>query len=144
MDDAPSDEEFRFPGSECFGCSSTNPVALGLRFFRRGDVIYTRYSAPEHFCGAPGILHGGIVATLIDEVSCAVVVFLRGTHVVTGELSVRYLKPCPTGEELEIRARIVEERPRYLVVDGEVSRDGALLARSTGRFFPVKGTPDAP
>jgi uncharacterized protein (TIGR00369 family) len=139
-----SDEELRFPGSQCFGCSSTNPAALGLRFFRHDQEIYTRYSAPAHFCGAPGVLHGGILATIVDEVSCAVVAFLKGTHVVTGELSVRYLKPCPTGEEFEVRARIVDERPRYFVVDSEVSQGDTLLARSTGRFFAVKAAESAP
>jgi acyl-coenzyme A thioesterase PaaI-like protein len=95
------------------------------------------YRAGEHLCGAPGIVHGGIVATLIDEVSCAASVFVRGLRVVTGELSVRYVKPCPVEQDIEIRARIVEERPRYLIVDCVVSLDAVVLARSTGRFFPI-------
>jgi len=110
-----------------------------MRFFRQGDEVVSVYRAGEHLCGAPGIVHGGIIATLVDEVSCAVAVFVRGLRVVTGELTVRYVKPCPVERDIEIRARIVEERPRYLIVECVVSLDGVEHARSNGRFFPISG-----
>jgi acyl-coenzyme A thioesterase PaaI-like protein len=144
MSETANEQELRFPDSGCFGCSRTNPRGLGLRFFRQGEEIVTRYTIASEFCGAPGVAHGGILATIIDEVSCAVVAFLRGTYVVTGELTVRYLLPCPASEEIEVRARIMDERPRYLVVESEVSRGGTLIARSTGRFFPVSPLHGAP
>lgn len=137
MSTIPKGEELHFPGSVCFGCSSTNPLALGMRFFRDGDEVVSVYRADQHLCGAPGIVHGGIIATLIDEVSCAVSVFVHATYVVTGELTVRYVKPCPVERDIEIRARIAEVRPKYLVVECSVSMDGEPLARSTGRFFPT-------
>ena len=137
MSDDARGEELSFPASSCFGCSTTNPVGLRLRFFRQGDEVVSRYRAHAHLCGAPGIVHGGILATIIDEVSCAAAVFVRGTHAVTGELTVRYLAPCPVEQDIEIRARIAEEHPRYLVVEAEVLLASEPLARSTGRFFPT-------
>ena len=132
-----SEEILRFPpGSGCFGCSSENANGLQLTFRRRGDEIHADYTIPDRFHGAPGVSHGGIVATIIDEVSCAAVFFLRNRYVVTGELTVRYAKPCPVETPLRFRARILsDDHPRYAVVQTEAERDGVVLARSSGKFF---------
>lgn len=133
---APEDVELAFPADGgCFGCSAGNTAGLQLRFRRRGDAIRSSVTVADRFHGAPGITHGGIVATLLDEVSCAAAVFLRDRHVVTGELTVRYVKPCPVETPLELSAAIAQETSRYLVIDGQVRRGDELLARSTGKFF---------
>lgn len=128
--------ELLFPDGGCFGCSQSNPQGLRLRFERRGDRIHATATIADHFHGAAGVAHGGIVATLLDEVSCAAVAFLRDRWVVTGELGVRYEQPVPVEIPLALSARIVDEtHARYAVVEGAVERDGVLLARSTGKFF---------
>jgi acyl-coenzyme A thioesterase PaaI-like protein len=133
---APDDEELRFPDDGgCFGCSPSHPAGLRLTFRRRGDVVTTRYAIPDRFHGARGIAHGGIVATVLDEVSCAAVFFVRGSAVVTGELSVRYVKPCPVERPLDVAGRITGEHPRYAVVETEIRDGDVVLARSTGKFF---------
>jgi uncharacterized protein (TIGR00369 family) len=133
---APEDVDLSFPADGgCFGCSSANPSGLQLRFRRRGDAIQASYTVPDRFHGAPGVTHGGIVATLLDEVSCAAAVFVRDRHVVTGELTVRYSRPCPVETPLDLAAEVVEETARYLVIEGQVRRGDELLARSTGKFF---------
>jgi acyl-coenzyme A thioesterase PaaI-like protein len=119
----------------CFGCSARNPHGLQLRFRQRGDVIVADHVIAERFHGAPGIAHGGIIATLLDEVSCAAAAVARDTHVVTGELSVRYRRPCPVEVPLTLSARITGEQTRYLVIAAEVRRDDEVLAHSTGKFF---------
>ncbi len=140
MTDIPAERELNFDndGSGCFGCSRGNEQGLQLRFFQRGDSVVCRYSIPEHFQGAPGVAHGGIVATILDEVSCAVAYHLRGDYVVTGELNVRYEKPCPVGEEVLVVAEVGERRPRYWVIGARIERAGEVVARSEGRFFPVE------
>jgi acyl-coenzyme A thioesterase PaaI-like protein len=144
----PREEILRFPPeSGCFGCSAQNPAGLQLVFKRSGDEIHCDYVIPDRFHGAPGIAHGGIVATITDEVSCAAVFFLRNRHVVTGELAVRYEKPCPVETPLHFRARILSdsnEHGRFAVVEAQVERDGVLLARSTGKFFYVERGTSAP
>ena len=129
----------------CFGCSPTNPVGLRLRFWRRNDGVYTRYRIPERYHGAPGVAHGGIVAAILDELSCVTALAIRECYVVTGEISVRYSRPCPIDVDLDISARITEqEHPRYLVIEAEVRQGDVLLARSTGRFFPQMRAENAP
>ncbi len=130
------DRELAFPGDGgCFGCSASSPIGLRLRFRRRGDTVTARHAIAEHFHGAPGIAHGGIVATLLDETSCAAVFFVQERFVVTGELAVRYLRPCPVGRPLEVSARATGGHPRYAVVEAEVRDGDVVLARSTGKFF---------
>lgn len=127
---------FPFGDGGCFGCSQSNPDGLHLRFYRDGDEVRATYSVPDRFHGAPGIAHGGIVATILDEFSCAAAVALAGTRVVTGELQVRYEKPCPVEREITVRARIRStEHARYLVIEAEITRNGERLVGSTGKFF---------
>jgi acyl-coenzyme A thioesterase PaaI-like protein len=139
------DQTLRFSeDGGCFGCSPSNPVGLQLTFRRRGDTIATRYAIPDRFHGAPGIAHGGIVATLLDEVSCAAVFFSRDRYVVTGELTVRFERPCPVLRPVEVAARITGEHPRYLVVEGTVHDGESLVARSQGKFFLQNRPESAP
>jgi acyl-coenzyme A thioesterase PaaI-like protein len=146
MPPIPEHVEVVFPDDGgCFGCSPTNPHGLALRFRRVGDAIHVRHAIPERFHGAPGIAHGGIVATLLDEVSCAVVAFVLDHRVVTGELSVRYERPVPVDVPLELVARAANRaHPKYVVIEGVVRRDGERLARSTGKFFYQERLHSAP
>ena len=140
------DEILRFPPeSGCFGCSSENTSGLRMTFRRRGDEIYSDYVIPDRFHGAPGVAHGGIVATVFDEISCAAVFFGRARHVVTGELTIRYSHPCPVESELRFEARIEDEsHPRYAVVVATATHRGVRVAMSTGKFFYVERSISAP
>lgn len=142
---APEHTEITFPDSSCFGCSQTNPHGLGLRFRRVGDHIQATVTLAERFQGAPGIAHGGIVGTLLDEVACAAVFFVYDRMVVTGELTVRYEHAVPVEVPLELDAHVSSrDHDRYALVLGEVRRDGDVLARSTGKFFYQERLEPAP
>jgi acyl-coenzyme A thioesterase PaaI-like protein len=139
-------EILRFPAeSGCFGCSTHNPAGLQLTFRRRGDTILCEYEIPDRFHGAPSVAHGGIVATIFDELSCAAVVFLRDRYVVTGELSVRYGEPCPVEKPLLFVARVVaESHPKYAEVHCEAFYGEDRIARSSGKFFYVERNVSSP
>jgi uncharacterized protein (TIGR00369 family) len=140
MPSFPEDVDLRFPSDGgCFGCSAANPAGLQVRFRRHGGRVYAEYTVPDRFHGAPGIVHGGIVATLLDEVSCAAAVFVRDARVATGELSIRYRRPCPVEIPLRLEARVTDAaHARYLVIEAQITQDGEVLARSTGKFFFVQ------
>jgi uncharacterized protein (TIGR00369 family) len=143
---APEDVDLRFPADGgCFGCSTANPDGLQMAFRRRGKEVEARYTVADRFHGAPGVVHGGIVATLLDEVSCALAVFVLDRHVVTGELTVRYERPVPVAREVVLRARVLDRsHPRYAEIGGEVCEGDTLLVRSRGKFFYRQGTESAP
>ena len=135
--DQPADEPVAFDeDGGCFGCSAHNPAGLRLRFRRRGESVVADCRLADHFHGAPGVAHGGIVATLLDEISCAAAYFTRGRRVVTGELIVRYRRPCPVESPLSLSAHVTDaQHPRYIVIAAEVRAGDEVLARSSGKFF---------
>ena len=128
----------------CFGCGPDNAEGLGLSFFETDDGVETEYTVAERHAGAPGVVHGGILATLLDEVLCMTAYAKAGSPVVTGELTVRYLEPSPTGERLVVQGELGEHKGRSVLIQGRVrhAEDGRELARAHGRFFfsdPVVG-----
>jgi len=87
--------------------------------------------------GGTGFLHGGIIATLLDEVMGKVNRF-RSVQAVTAELKVEYLKPVPVDEDLIVEGWEVEKKGRNLFHVGEIrDASGVLLARGTGRFVEI-------
>src|SRR5437016_10759736 len=86
----PEDHELILPES---GGWSTRADGLRMRFWRRGDRIVSEHTIPDTYHGPPGMAHGGIVATLFDEISCAAAARVFGWFVFTGELTVRYQHP---------------------------------------------------
>jgi acyl-coenzyme A thioesterase PaaI-like protein len=146
MDSPEREEVVRFPPEGgCFGCSSANEAGLQLPFVRRGSHLCSVYSIPDRFHGAPGVAHGGIVVTIFDEVSCAAVFFVTDRHVVTGELSVRFERPCMVETEIEFSASMVDEsHERYAIVEGIATSEDLVLARSTGKFFYTKRDVSSP
>ncbi|HEY8513910.1 MAG TPA: PaaI family thioesterase [Candidatus Binatia bacterium] len=121
----------------CFGCGSANPSGLHLEFYETEDGVEVEYTAPEVLAGAPGVVHGGIQATLLDEAMCMTAFAKEGTGVVTGELTVRYLRTVPTGKPLVIRGRITERRDRSFFISGSIAlaETQEELTRAQGRFF---------
>jgi len=89
------------------------------------------------YAGGAGFLHGGIIATLLDEAMGKVNRF-RGVRAVTAELNVEYLRPVPVEQEIVVEAREIEKNGRNLFHVGEIrSAKGDVLARGRGRFVEV-------
>jgi uncharacterized protein (TIGR00369 family) len=127
-----------FPSSGlCFGCSDANDAGLRLRFRRDGTGVATDTVLAERFQGAAGVAHGGIQAVLLDEVCCAAAFFTRGTYVVTGELAIRYRRPCPVAHPLRVRGEVTADHGRYFVVRAAIvdATTGDTLTTSEGKFF---------
>jgi acyl-coenzyme A thioesterase PaaI-like protein len=134
---APEGVELTFPeDGGCFGCSPTNHTGLQLRFRREGARVLAAYRIPDRFHGAPGVAHGGIVAAILDEISCAAAVFVADQFVVTGELVIRYQAPVPVEIPIELEAEITSRaHTRYAEITATIRRGESRLARSVGKFF---------
>ena len=90
----------------CFICGLENPVGLHLHIYEiEPGVIETKYIAPDHFQGYPGVLHGGIVAAILDEVSGRAHMGsdpMQPRFMFTGKLEIKYRKNVPIGKLLKI------------------------------------------
>lgn len=79
--------------NQCFGCSTTNSAGLKLTFEEEDGKLYASWDPSPHFQGYINVLHGGIIATLLDEAGAWCIYVTAGTSGVTSSLTVRYLKP---------------------------------------------------
>ncbi len=105
------------PGSlNCFVCGIENPVGLKLVFFDNGDdEVRCTYTFPKHFEGFPGVGHGGIVATILDETVGRVgMINNQDRFMMTVKLEVKYRNPVPIETPLEIVGQRVRDRGRLL------------------------------
>ena len=99
----------------CFVCGLENEHGLHLRFYEtvEGEVI-VQTTVPDHFQGYPGIVHGGIVASLVDEALGRVHMGSPSDprFMFTAKISVNYRKPVPTGKPIRIVARAIKRKRR--------------------------------
>jgi len=121
----------------CYVCGHANPLGLNVRFRLEGGVVTTRFRPDPRHAGYPGRLHGGILATLLDETMGWAPSVQAGRFCVAVELTVRYLKPAPPDREFVITGR-TESLGRLWETTGEVTDDeGTVYARGKGRYFPL-------
>ena len=121
----------------CFGCGDLNPKGLRLSFrLEEGRVVAEFSPHPEHQ-GWPGVAHGGLVATLLDEAMGWALAAL-GIWAVTGKVEFRLRRPVPLGQPLLVSGRLLRDRGKALLVRGEITaREGGLLAEAQGLFLRV-------
>jgi acyl-coenzyme A thioesterase PaaI-like protein len=124
---------------DCFGCGPGHPTGLRVRCFADGAGVLSPIVIPAVYAGPPAAAHGGIVAACLDEVMAAAAARHAGRVCVTGELSVRFVKPTRVETPLLGRGRFVREAAKYLELEGSLEdlRSGTVVATGSGRFFPV-------
>lgn len=117
----------------CFACGSQNPIGLKLSFHEDGEQYVTTFVADPTLQGYQGIVHGGIVATVLDEVMARYVWLLAGPAA-TAKLSVRYCRPVPTERPITVRGWITAVRRGGIAFETAADArdaDGVLLAEAT-------------
>jgi uncharacterized protein (TIGR00369 family) len=127
------------PTNLCFGCGGANERGMLLTFEQDDDAkrIRGNFRLGAEYQGGAGFIHGGIIATVLDEVMGKVCRF-RGVHAVTAELTIQYLKPVPVDADLIVEGHEVEMTGRNLFIVGEIGDvSGKVLARGRGRFVIV-------
>lgn len=115
---------------------SANPLSMGLQVGRDGDVAIGRATLAPGWQGAPDRAHGGVVAAIIDEVYGALLPII-GVMAFTGELTVRYVAPCPLGVQLDFRAEKVAIDGRKLSLSCEGRSAHGVFATSTATFIQI-------
>lgn len=127
----------------CFVCGDENPEGMRLAFrTTEAGEASTELSVPDRFAGWSGVVHGGIVCTLLDE-AMAKAAMAAGHTVVTAELSVRYVAPVPTGTTCRVEGKVLEARRRLVLTEGKVSgSEGIVYATATAKMIVVgRGEP---
>ena len=126
-------------GNCCFACSPENLLGLKIEFFAKEDhsVVAFPVIAPA-FDGYKGHVHGGIIATLLDEVMSKSV-RAAGFLAVTRHIEVDYVRPVPSSAPLRIEGRVTRDEGRKHWTEGKVFDEaGKVLARGKALFIEVK------
>jgi acyl-coenzyme A thioesterase PaaI-like protein len=121
----------------CFACGQRNDFGLKLRFDQSGDRIHARFVAREEHQGFPGVVHGGIIVSLLDETMSRTGA-LRRLWLMTGRLEVRFKRPGPIGEPIDVYGEIVRERSQAIDARGWLAlSDGSVVAEARGVFIKL-------
>lgn len=128
-------------GQPCFGCSPDHPIGFRLVFEReaaegdaRGERIVTRFTPADRYQGPPGIMHGGLVSTLADEVAAWALIGLRQKFGFTVSFESKLRKAIRVGVPLVGRSWIAKDHRRLLDVGVEIEQEGEIGYAGTLRF----------
>lgn len=124
--------------NRCFGCGPANRGGLRLDFFLAADhSVVSMPSVPADFEGHPGLLHGGIIATLLDE-TMSKSVRARGFTAMTRHMEVDYLRPVPSVTPLRMEGRVTHSEGRKHWSEARIlNAQGTVLAQSKGLFIEI-------
>ena len=121
----------------CFVCGENNPNGLRLNFEidKEKQTLNTTFIASPTFQGWDGIVHGGIISTLLDE-AMAKLIYELGYQAVTASLEIKFKKPAPILEPLSVYGEIIELSKRLIRAKAHVAeKDGTILATGTSAFL---------
>ena len=139
--DAPEEIVNDASDNVCFGCSPHNAAGMQMTFRKLGPGQVESHCtvAPEH-CGAPGIVHGGIQAVLLDE-AMGMAIQARGdspVYVVTAEFKLRYRRPVAVGVPLLVRGTLQRSEGRDAWVEGAIcNAEGERLTVAEARWREI-------
>lgn len=119
----------------CFGCGENNPIGMKLKFIKDDQGIHTEYTPDKMFQGWPGLLHGGIVATLLDEIMSNVA-YATGKTCITASMELRQRAPIKITETLVVSGWITRQRSKIIETAGKIClKDGTVVAESAAKQY---------
>lgn len=123
----------------CFACGPANPRGLQLHDFHFDGTYYSvKWEPLKYYQGWENIVHGGIVATILDEIMTRLLTAF-GHNVVTAEITVRYHHPAPIDQTLTAKSWLVSSKRRLYETKADlVSADGEMVASATAKFIVPK------
>jgi uncharacterized protein (TIGR00369 family) len=120
----------------CFVCGPQNPIGLKTSFSidREAQTSYARLTLRDDFQGWQDVVHGGILATLLDE-ACAYACLVQADNCVTAEINVRYRKPVRVGDTVEVFGQLLDSRRKVWKAEAQIKINGALYAEAQAKLF---------
>ena len=122
----------------CFVCGAHNPHGLHLRFRRVGDEVHADFTAQPQHAGFRGIVHGGILSTVLDEAMFWAAASTKKSFCLAAELNVRFITKVSVGQPMLATARLRSDRGRLWISDAELrDADGNVCVRATCKQIPM-------
>lgn len=123
----------------CFVCGESNAHGLRLRFHADGRTVHTRFTPRAEHIGFKGVTHGGILATVLDEIMVWAVAVATRRFAYCAEMTVRFQRPAKPDEELAASAGLVaDRRGKIFEAKAELrTAEGVVIATATGKYLPI-------
>jgi uncharacterized protein (TIGR00369 family) len=120
----------------CYVCGKDNPAGLKVQFDidKTARTIIGRFTPRREHEGWEGIVHGGIIATLLDEAMVKLAAHL-GVPAVSAEITVKFKSPVASGEDLVVTGRIVREIHRLIEAEATVQKGLIVVAEAKGKLI---------
>jgi acyl-coenzyme A thioesterase PaaI-like protein len=126
--------------NHCFCCGTDNPngLRLSIEHDAATGAVWTECAVPEHYQGYRRTVHGGLLATLLDELMAHAALRVARGHAATARLEVAFRRPAPVGERLRVEAVVDKVSGRRIQTRGWIlDGGGERLAEATGLFLAV-------
>jgi acyl-coenzyme A thioesterase PaaI-like protein len=122
----------------CYACGKDNPLGLHMTFEvdESAKTIRGRFTPRPGHQGYEGIVHGGVIATLLDE-AMAKLAWRLGMPAVSAELTVKFKSPAAPEEELSVTGRITNEVHGLIEAEAKVERGVVVIAEAKGKLLKV-------
>jgi uncharacterized protein (TIGR00369 family) len=129
----------RVAQNRCFGCGPASPAGLHLEFMLAEDgSVVCLPTVPDRFEGPPGYLHGGIIATLLDE-AMSKSVRARGLAAMTRQMEIGYLRPVHSATPFRLEGRLLRsDGCKHWTEARILDHRGHVLAEAKGVFIEVR------
>lgn len=124
--------------NRCFVCGKENPHGLHVDFEIDEALreIRAEFTPADHYQGYEGIVHGGVLSTLLDE-AMAKLAFNLGLKVVTGEMTVKFKAPAYTEEALSIFGKLLEENRKLVLAEAKITRGAVVIAEANAKLVKI-------
>jgi uncharacterized protein (TIGR00369 family) len=123
----------------CFACGKDNPIGLKLQFRHEEGIAQAEFCASDEFEGYPGIIHGGIISTLLDEAMAKAILHM-GKKAVTAQLSTKLRKALTTGAKVTVLGWITLAKSRTISTEAKiVGSNGEVIASAEAVFIVTGG-----
>lgn len=119
----------------CFVCGKQNPTGLGLSFLSVGDKVVAEFTLQKNFQGYKDIIHGGIVAAILDEAMIKALL-TKDIEAMTAELTVRFKAPLMTGEKVSVEAGVLKVKKNLVETSAIIRKpDSSVVAEGTAKLI---------
>ncbi|MBU0697911.1 MAG: PaaI family thioesterase, partial [Proteobacteria bacterium] len=93
---------------KCFGCSPRNPSGLRMKFYTNDKSLFSSLTVPDHLCGWDRFVHGGVIATILDEIMSWSAITLLKRIILTKSMTIDFVKPIFIGNRLTAEGKVLE------------------------------------
>jgi uncharacterized protein (TIGR00369 family) len=123
----------------CFVCGESNPLGLQIRFETDGRIVRSHFKFRAEHSGFQNTIHGGLIATVLDEVMVWACAVQTRRFAYCAELNVRFVSPGRPGEKLTATGELVTNRRNKIYeARGELRNEAdTLLASATAKYLPL-------